>query len=189
VKRVSTRPSDAVDRRPARRSLPQADETLVAERRSPPGENTWVVVTSDELSLSDAVAWATRTDCGAVVTLCGTVRDHSEGRPGVVELEYEAYEPHVTARMADVADVARERFAPVGRVALFHRTGTLRVGDVSVVVVVSAPHRSEAFDAARFCIDAIKSTVPIWKREIWSGGSDWSACTHPIAELPDLAGS
>jgi molybdopterin synthase catalytic subunit len=189
VRRVSTPSVDGVDRRPAHRSLPRADDALVAERRSPRGENTWVVVTSDELSLSDAVAWATRTECGAIATFCGTVRDHSEGRPGVVELVYEAYQPHVTARMADVAEVARERFGPVGRVALFHRTGALRVGDVSVVVVVSAPHRSEAFDAARFCIDAIKSTVPIWKRETWSGGSDWSACTHPIAELPDLAGS
>ena len=189
MKRVSTRPIDGVDRRRARRSVPQADETLVTERRSSPDENTWVVVTADELALSDAVAWAARTDCGAIATFCGTVRDHSEGRPGVVELEYEAYEPHVSARMADVADMARKRFAPVGRVALFHRTGALRVGDVSVVVVVSAPHRSEAFGAVRFCIDAIKGTVPIWKRETWSGGSDWSACTHPIAEIPDLAGS
>jgi molybdopterin synthase catalytic subunit len=90
--------------------------------------------------------------------------------------------------MADVVLAARKRFGELGRVALLHRTGALTVGDVSVVVVVSAPHRSEAFDAARFCIDAIKRSVPIWKRETWAGGSDWSACSHPVANPSDLAG-
>jgi molybdopterin synthase catalytic subunit len=149
-------------------------------------EHTWVAVTPDALALSDAMTWASRDDCGAVATFCGTVRNHSQGRPGVVELEYEAYEPHATARMADVAHAARRRFGGLGRVALLHRTGVLGVGDVSVVVVVSAPHRSEAFGATRFCIDAIKSTVPIWKRETWASGSDWSACSHPIADLSDF---
>ena len=154
----------------------------MGESGSRPDEDTWVAVTSNELSLSDAVMWAQRPDCGALVTFAGTVRDHSDGRPGVVELEYEAYEPYATRRIADVAHKARQRFRDLARIALLHRTGVLNVGDVSVVVVVSAPHREEAFVAARFCIDAIKSTVPIWKRETWASGSDWSSCAHPLAE-------
>jgi molybdopterin synthase catalytic subunit len=156
--------------------------------RGTPDQNTWVAVTPESLCLSDAVTWASRPDCGAVAMFCGNVRDHSDGRPDVVELEYEAYEPYASTRMADVVLAARKRFGELGRVALLHRTGALTVGDVSVVVVVSAPHRSEAFDAARFCIDAIKRSVPIWKRETWAGGSDWSACSHPVANPSDLAG-
>jgi molybdopterin synthase catalytic subunit len=145
-----------------------------------------VAIISDELSLSDAVTWAERSDCGAVATFSGTVRDHSDGRPGVVHLEYEAYEPYATARLADVAHEARQRFGGLGRIAVLHRTGVLDVGDVSVVVVVSAAHRAEALGAIRFCIDAIKTTVPIWKRETWATGSDWSSCSHPLAEPSEL---
>ncbi len=64
-----------------------------------------------------------------------------------------------------------------------HRIGSLIVGDVSVVVVASTPHREEAFAAARYCIDTLKRTVPIWKRETWAGGSDWSVCSHPIEDV------
>lgn len=71
----------------------------------------------------------------------------------------------------------------IGRIALLHRSGRLAVGEVSVVVVVSTPHRGEAFDAAEYCIDTLKRTVPVWKRETWSGGSDWSDCAHEIEEV------
>jgi molybdopterin synthase catalytic subunit len=106
------------------------------------------------------------------------VRDHSPGRPGVTRLEYEAYEPYATARLADVARSARERFRQLGRVALLHRVGTLAVGDVAVIVVVTSPHRAEAFGASQFCIDTIKKEVPIWKREVWAGGSSWDTCVR-----------
>jgi molybdopterin synthase catalytic subunit len=72
----------------------------------------------------------------------------------------------------------------VGRLALLHRTGVLEVGEASVIAAASAPHREEAFAAARFCIDTLKATVPIWKRETWEGGEDWSTCAHPVAEVP-----
>ena len=70
--------------------------------------------------------------------------------------------------------------------ALLHRVGRLEVGEVAVVVVASTPHRAEAFAAAQFCIDTLKHTVPIWKRETWEGGSDWSVCTPdtPLATNP-----
>ena len=71
----------------------------------------------------------------------------------------------------------------IGRLALLHRTGRLAVGEVSVVVAVSTPHRREAFDAAQFCIDTLKQTVPVWKRETWAGGHGWSVCAHEIEDV------
>ena len=120
------------------------------------------------------------------MTFLGTVRDHSEGRPGVTSLEYEAYVEQVAPRLTEVADSARERCAEIGRLALLHRVGRLEVEEVSVVVVASTPHRAEAFAAAQFCIDTLKHTVPIWKRETWSGGADWTLCSdeRPAAGRP-----
>ncbi len=138
----------------------------------------WLVLTTELLSLDTAAEWVQKSGCGAVVTFSGTVRDHSGGRPGVTSIEYEAYEAYVEPRLADVADGARTRWCDLGRIALHHRVGTLAVGETSVVVAVSAPHRAEAFEAARFCIDELKATVPIWKRETWSGGSSWVRCDH-----------
>jgi molybdopterin synthase catalytic subunit len=80
----------------------------------------------------------------------------------------------------------------IDRVALLHRTGDLALSEASVAVVVSSPHRAEAFEAARFAIDTLKETVPIWKREHWSEGSDWSAASHearPVRELDPSRGA
>lgn len=127
--------------------------------------------------------WAVRPGCGAVVLFSGTVRDHAEGRPGVSELEYEAYEEQVVPKLAELAADLRRRWPLTGRVALLHRVGPLAVGDVSVIVVASAPHRPEAFEAARFGIDTLKATVPIWKRETWEGGVDWGTCAHDVTTV------
>jgi molybdopterin synthase catalytic subunit len=150
----------------------------------PNGRDDWVGVTADPLPLPEVAAFVDRADCGGTVVFTGTVRDHSEGRPGVVSLEYEAYEEEVSPRLAAIAAEARSRWPDVGRLVLLHRTGLLGVGEASVVVAAAAPHRAEAFDAARFCIDTVKATAPIWKREAWSGGEDWSACAHPVVEVP-----
>jgi molybdopterin synthase catalytic subunit len=96
----------------------------------------------------------------------------------VTGLEYEAYVEQVAPRLTRVAVAARERWQEIGRLVLLHRVGRLEVGDVSVVVVASTPHRAEAFAAAQFCIDTLKHTVPIWKRETWSGGTDWTLCSN-----------
>jgi molybdopterin synthase catalytic subunit len=117
------------------------------------------------------------------VLFCGTVRDHSAGRPGVSSLEYEIYPEEARSRLGQVAQAARTRWPTVGRVVLLHRSGVLGVGDVSVVVALSTPHRSEAFAAASYCIDTLKRTVPVWKRETWEGGSDWSECAHDIEDV------
>jgi molybdopterin synthase catalytic subunit len=143
----------------------------------------WVALTRERLPVHAALDWAVRPDCGAVVLFSGTVRDHSEGRPGVTSLEYEAYEEEAEPRLAAIAAEARRRWPAVGRIALLHRSGPLAVTETSVVVVVSAPHRDEAFVAARWAIDTLKATVPIWKRETWAGGEDWSACDHPVADV------
>ena len=132
-----------------------------------------------------AADWAVRPDCGAMVLFSGTVRDHAEGRPGVSRIVYEAYAEQVEPRLTAIAEEARKRW-PVGRLVLLHRIGELFLGESSVVVVASSAHRGEAFDAARFCIDTLKATVPIWKRETWEGGEDWGLCAHDVVGIEDV---
>jgi molybdopterin synthase catalytic subunit len=149
---------------------------------APEGDD-WVALTDDVIGLDLAAAWVARPDCGAVVTFTGAVRDHSEGRPGVSVLEYEAYAEVVVPRLARLATEARTRWPGLGRIVCWHRTGTLGAGDVAVVVAVSAGHRGAAFEAAQWCIDTIKATMPIWKHETWDGGEDWGTDAHGIAEV------
>jgi molybdopterin synthase catalytic subunit len=152
----------------------------------PPAGDDWLALTTEPLPVASAYEWAVVPGCGAVVLFAGTVRDHAEGRPGVSLLEYEAYEDQVVPRLAAIAAEARARWPVLGRLVLLHRTGVLGLGECSVVVVASAPHRPEAFAAARFGIDAIKATVPIWKREVWEGGADWALCAHELADVHEL---
>jgi molybdopterin synthase catalytic subunit len=147
-----------------------------------PEGRDWTALTTERLPVDAATAWSVLPDCGAVVTFLGTVRDHAEGRSGVSGLTYEAYEEQVVPRLDAIVAEARARW-DLGRVALLHRTGRLVVTDCSVVVVVSAPHRAEAFEAARFCIESLKSTVPIWKSETWEGGSDWGTNAQEVTRL------
>jgi molybdopterin synthase catalytic subunit len=117
-----------------------------------------------------ALCAATPAD-GAVCLFVGVVRSENAGRP-VLRLEYEAYEEMALPLLEEIAAEAG-RLHPVTRVRLVHRLGTLAVGDTSVVIAVSAPHRAEAFAACRFVIDALKSQVPIWKKEHYADGSVW----------------
>jgi molybdopterin synthase catalytic subunit len=146
-----------------------------------------VALTTAPLAMGEAASWVTTPDCGAVVVFGGTVRDHAEGRPGVVELEYEAYAGQVEPRLAAIAARARSRWPGLGRVALWHRTGVLALTECSVVVAVAAAHRGEAFAAARFCIDTLKTTVPIWKRERWAGGEGWGQDAHDISDIAEIS--
>ena len=121
---------------------------------------------------SDELAATVRGDGdGALALFLGTVRDHNQGRR-VLYLEYHAYPEMAEREMRKIEREARERFA-VSRVAIAHRTGRLDVGEASVVIAVSAPHRAEALDACRFVIDTLKRTVPIWKKEYFEGGEVW----------------
>ena len=150
-----------------------------------PGD-TWVGLVEGPLPLGAAAAWAVRPDCGALVLFSGTARDHSVGRPGVHRLTYEAYEEQAVPRLAAVADEARARWPAVGRLALLHRTGTVEVSESAVVVVATAPHRAEAFAAARYCIDALKVSVPVWKSEAWAGGRSWGLEAQHLVKPGDV---
>jgi molybdopterin synthase catalytic subunit len=149
----------------------------------PPASGDWIAVTAERLPVEEATSWATTQSAGAVVVFLGVVRDHSEGRDGVRGMTYEAYEEEAVTRLAAVAEEARRRWPVVERLALLHRIGDLELSDASVAVVASSPHRPEAFEAARFCIDTLKETVPIWKREHWADGSDWAESATPVRSV------
>ena len=151
--------------------------------RAPETGDEWVALSGHDLPIGVASAWVVRPDCGATVTFTGTARDHAAGRPGVHRLEYEAYDGPALARLHAVAAAVRERWPVIGRIALLHRTGGLAIGEAAVVVAVSAPHRAEAFEAARFAIDELKRTVPIWKRESWEGGESWGLEAQHLTDV------
>jgi molybdopterin synthase catalytic subunit len=149
----------------------------------PPASGDWIAVVDEQLPVDAATAWATTPGSGAVVVFLGVVRDHADGRDGVTGLTYEAYEEEAVAKLAAVGAEARRQWPVVDRIALLHRIGDLELSEASVAVVVSSPHRAEAFEAARFCIDTLKETVPIWKREHWEGGSDWGTRANPVRAI------
>ena len=153
------------------------------ESNDPSAPADWIALTNEVLPSDAATAWATTSRAGAVVCFLGVVRDHAEGRDGVTALTYQAYEDAALARLADVAAETRRQWPVVERLALLHRLGHLELSEASVLVVASSPHRAEAFEAARFAIDTLKETVPIWKQEHWSGGSDWAVEQHPIRRV------
>jgi molybdopterin synthase catalytic subunit/molybdopterin converting factor small subunit len=109
---------------------------------------------------------------GAVVTFDGFVRDNFKGR-ATSHLEYDAYEPMALGKMREIGDEARRRFA-IHRIGIVHRLGRVTIGETSVWIGVSAPHRAAAFDACRFAIDTLKTTVPIWKKEFFQDGAVWA---------------
>jgi molybdopterin synthase catalytic subunit len=109
---------------------------------------------------------------GAMAVFDGFVRDHSKNRR-TLYLEYEAYECMAIAKMQEIATYLHEKFA-IHRVAMVHRLGRLEIGETSVFIAVSAPHRGAAFDACRYAIDTLKRTVPIWKKEYFEDGSVWA---------------
>lgn len=151
----------------------------------PPDQgDDWLALTDDELPVGALYDWSVQSGCGAVVLFGGTVRDHAEGRPGVSHLEYEAYQEQVVPRLVAIAAETRRRWPMLGRLVMLHRVGRLGLGESSVVVAASAPHRPEAFEAARFGIDTLKATVPIWKREAWEGGEAWGLGAHELADVP-----
>lgn len=160
---------------------------LVTSRHYVDNGDTWLELTEEALDVGATYAWAVQPSCGAVVVFSGTVRDHSEGRDGVEVLSYEAYDEVVVPKLTAVANEMRRHWSTIGRIALIHRIGELGLGESSVLVVVSAPHRPEAFDAARFGIDALKATVPIWKRESWRDGGDWAQSAQHVTDLATFA--
>jgi len=132
-------------------------------------------LTTEPINYAALTEQVRRNDCGAVALFLGTVRELTEERQ-TLALDYEAYPAMAEKKMAEIEGETRERW-PVGEMAMVHRLGHLKLGDVSVAVAVSCPHRSQAFEACRFAIDRVKEIVPIWKKENWADGStEW---VHP----------
>jgi molybdopterin synthase catalytic subunit len=134
-----------------------------------------VRLTTEPIDYQALTEQVRRPGCGAVVTFLGTVRDLT-GERRTAALDYEAYPEMAEKKLAEIERDTRCRW-PVGDLALVHRLGHLGVGDVSVAVAVSCPHRAQAFEACRHAIDRLKELVPIWKKENWAdGSSEW---VHP----------
>jgi molybdopterin synthase catalytic subunit len=132
-------------------------------------------ITEDPVSLDPLVASVARNTSGAVATFLGVVRGFARGRQ-VSWLEYDAYPEMATAKMRQIGEEIRTRWA-VDCIAIVHRTGRLTIGEASVAIAVSAPHRREALHACALAIERVKEMVPIWKKEVWADGSEWIGST------------
>ncbi|MBX3070341.1 MAG: molybdenum cofactor biosynthesis protein MoaE [Thermomicrobiales bacterium] len=128
-------------------------------------------ITEDPIDTAEVERFVAEPGAGAVVTFVGTVRNVARGR-SVIRLDYEAYAPAAEKMLERIGDEMFE-FWEVSQIAIVHRTGSLAVGEASVAIAVSSPHRAAAFDACRHAIERIKEIVPIWKKEWYEGGSVW----------------
>jgi molybdopterin synthase catalytic subunit/molybdopterin converting factor small subunit len=149
------------------RELHHGDEVAVI----PPVSGGAFRVTEEPLSLEAVAAEVADEQAGAVATFTGTVRRQSRGRE-VTRLEYEAYAEMAEDVMARLARELDDRY-DLCAIAIHHRVGTLRIGEASVAIAVSAPHRQDALAACRDAIDRLKETVPLWKKEVYEGGEEW----------------
>ncbi len=135
-----------------------------------------IILTDSPLNSQHCTDFVANDASGGIAIFVGTVRNATKDKP-VLRLEFEAYEPMALAEMQKIAEQALTLFS-VQKIALHHRTGILQIGEAAVIIAVSAPHRAAAFDACRYCIDKLKETVPIWKKEIFEDGEVWVAA-HP----------
>ncbi len=123
------------------------------------------------IDVSTLIAAVSDPEAGAIATFIGTTRNNNEGRD-VTTLEYEAYAEMAIAEMERIGEQARAQW-PIRSIAIAHRIGVVPIGEASVVIAVSSPHRAAAFEASRFAIDRLKEVVPIWKKEHFDGGEVW----------------
>jgi MoaE-MoaD fusion protein len=149
------------------RALEDGDEVALI----PPVSGGAFLLSEEPLSLDRVVAEVRSDEAGAIATFTGTTRIHSRGRT-VTHLDYEAYEGMAEGVMAEIAGRLQDRYE-LCAVAIHHRIGRVGIGDTSVVIAVSAPHRQDALAACRDAIDELKQRVPLWKKEVYAGGEEW----------------
>ncbi|MBV9119547.1 MAG: molybdenum cofactor biosynthesis protein MoaE [Chloroflexi bacterium] len=137
-------------------------------------------IQSEALDLQEVIDAVSHPAAGAVVTFAGVVRDHHDGRR-VTAMAYEAYGSMAEHKLRQITAEVADRWPDV-RVAILHRTGKLEIGDASVMIAASAPHRAEAFDACEYAIDTLKQVVPIWKKEAYEDGEVWLEHEHRLAQ-------
>ena len=156
-----------------RSRVPSAGERRLTHHAMSPMEPTdLLLLVRDPINPDALVRHVRAATDGAVVTFDGCVRNQSHGR-ATLYLDYEAYESMALAKIGEIAAELHAKFA-IDRVAIAHRLGRLQVGETSVFIAVSAPHRAPAFEACRFAIDTLKRTVPIWKKEYFADGAVWA---------------
>ncbi len=135
-----------------------------------------ILLSDSPLDVLTCIHSVTSPQSGGIDVFIGTVRNATKGKT-VLHLEFEAYAPMAIREMEKIAAKAKEKW-PVHTIAIHHRTGKLDIGDIAVIIAVSAAHRDAAFQACRFAIDTLKETVPIWKKEVFEDGEVWVAA-HP----------
>ena len=128
------------------------------------------------LSTQECVDFVASDSAGGTTVFIGTVRNKTKGKT-VVRLEFEAYPPMAISEMKKIAEQAKEKWN-AEKICIHHRTGVLDIGEIPVIIAVATPHRKAAFEACQYCIDTLKETVPIWKKEIFEDGEVWVAA-HP----------
>ncbi|GAA4463153.1 molybdenum cofactor biosynthesis protein MoaE [Nemorincola caseinilytica] len=133
-------------------------------------------ISAAPLDVAQCIAGVMSPQSGGIDIFVGTVRDSTKGRK-VLRLEFEAYEAMALSEMQKIAGSAAAQW-PLHAMLIHHRTGALQVGDIAVIIAVSAAHRDAAFRACRYAIDTLKQTVPIWKKEVFEDGEIWVAA-HP----------
>ena len=133
--------------------------------------NTNIQISPSPVNTQSAIDWIMSPESGGIDVFIGTVRNQTKGK-NVTRLEFEAYEPMALSEMEKIAGQAFEQW-PVQKVLIHHRTGVLQIGEIPVIIAVSAAHRAAAFDACRYIIDTLKQTVPIWKKEFFEDGEVW----------------
>jgi molybdopterin synthase catalytic subunit len=129
-------------------------------------------VTTQEISVDEVVARLADPAIGAVITFVGVVRGVT-GERETRYLEYEAYAEMAEESLRQIGDEIQARWGTIREVAIVHRVGRLQVGEIAVVIALSAAHRHEVFDAVHYAIDRLKEIVPIWKKEVWADGEAW----------------
>ncbi len=139
-------------------------------------QTTFIKISEERLDLNECYEFVEDDTCGGISVFVGTVRNSTENKE-VTQLDFSTYKPMAIKEMQKIADAALEKF-DIEKIAIHHAEGLLQIGDVPVVITVSAPHRKAAFEACQFAIDTLKETVPIWKKEHFSDGEVW-VNSHP----------